>query len=48
MCRRKYPMRLFAIQAGRLLEIGSTTVEVIEWTHHDGSRTVLAPYPAIC
>ena len=46
MRRRKIAMDLYAMQAGRLRLVGSTCVEVIEWTHADGTRTLLAPYTA--
>ena len=40
---RKVAMTLYAMKAGRLVHVGSTCVEAIEWTHADGSRTHLMP-----
>lgn len=44
MRRVRYPMTLFALTGGRLTPIGSSCVELIEWTHADETKTHLAPY----
>lgn len=36
-------MTVYVPRAGQIVHVGSTCVEIIEWTHHDGTRTHLVP-----
>lgn len=44
MRKRRFPLGLYAIRGGQLQKIGSSSVELIEWTHANGTRTFLAPW----
>lgn len=44
MRTRRFPITLYTAHAGHLVRTGTTTVELIEWTHPDGTRTFLVPF----